>query len=368
MGKRKDEDACINGENSKEDDRKRQLLELELKALEKKYGYEITTVDKIQACTIDTISTGCLGLDLALGNGGMGVGRIYEIYGPEMSGKSTLADNVIIQAQRLGHNCLYVDAEASMDKTLLEKYGVDGTKLHYICLSSGEENLDAALSLIKTGIFKVVVIDSVAALVPKTETEGNLADTQQPGRQAAMMSRFLRLLTPVASETGTIVIFINQLRMKIGQMGNPETTTGGEALKYYATGRIDVRGGQSKKSLLVDDKNGGEVIGHKTEFYVKKNKLAPPHRKAEVKLIYGCGYDHHWEVLGLAADIGIVEKTGNWYKYNDKNIGNGELNTLAFLKDAENTEVFKEICGKVMANTGLKEIYESHGQQGPMHP
>jgi recombination protein RecA len=348
----------------KEEEAKNAALELARKAVVKKYGDVVSVLEDHGDMHIPTISTGCLSLDLALGCGGMGLGRIYEIYGPNSGGKSTLAVNVVIQAQRRGMRCCYVDAEHAVDPKLFRAYGVDTKTLQLVQGYDGEENLDILERFIKTGAFSVAVVDSVSALIPRTEAESDI-DKDQMALQARLMSKALRKITPTANQTQTLLIFINQLRMKIGGYGNPETTTGGEALAFYATGRIAVRGPESKKRRLVDET--GEVIGHKAEFEVVKNKLAAPFKRAEVKLIYGKGYDAAWEVLDLATSLGIIDQRGAWFKYGEENIAQGETNAVQFLKDPTNAEIFKKVRDEVISQIGLGEAYERHGQQGPLY-
>ena len=340
-------------------------LELAKKAVTKKYGDVVSVLEDHGDMTIPTISTGCLSLDLALGCGGMGLGRIYEIFGPNSGGKSTLGVNVVIQGQRRGLKCCYVDAEHAVDPKLFRAYGVNTKELELVQGYDGEENLDILERFIKTGAFSVAVVDSVSALLPRGEAEADI-DKDQMALQARLMSKALRKITPIANQTGTTIIFINQLRHKIGGYGNPEVTTGGEALAFYSTGRVSVRGPEAKSRRLVDD-NTGEVYGHNTIFEVIKNKLAAPFKKAEVKLIYGRGYDAHWEVLDMATSLGVVDKAGAWYKYEGKNFAQGEINAVSFLKEDKNTELYDEIRVNVIDQIGLKEIYESHGQQGPLY-
>ena len=340
-------------------------LNLAIKAIEKKYGSVITTLEHHGDMKIPTVSTGSLGLDLALGCGGMGLGRVYEVFGPAGGGKSTLAVSVVIQAQRRGMNCLYIDAEHAVDPALFRAYGVDTKKLNLVQGYDGEGNLDILERLVKTGAFKVAVVDSVSALIPRVEAEADI-DAEQMGKHGKLMSKALRRITPIANQTGTLIIFINQLRMKIGGYGNPETTTGGEALPFYSSGRISVRGPEAVKRRIVDEITG-EVIGHRTLFEIVKNKLAAPFKKSEIRLIYGKGYDSHWEVLDMATDLGIVDKSGSWYKYGDKSLGQGELKVVESFKAEENKSIYKEVCDKVVESTGLGEIYERHGQKGPLH-
>ena len=340
-------------------------LNLAMKAIEKKYGAVISTLEDHGDMQIPTVSTGSLGLDLALGRGGMGLGRIYEIFGPAGGGKSTLAVNVVIQAQRRKMPCLYVDAEHAIDPELLRSYGVNTKELKIVQGYDGEGNLDILERLVKTGAFKVAVVDSVSALIPRAEADASI-DTEQMGKHGKLMSKALRRITPIANQTGTLIIFINQLRMKIGGFGNPEITTGGESLPFYSTGRISVRGPESIKRRIIDDVTG-EVIGHKTIFEIVKNKLAAPFKKSEIRLIYGQGYDTYREVLDMGTDLGIIDKSGSWYKYNDVSIGQGELKVVEFFKAEENKDVYKEIYDKVIKSAGLGEVYERHGQKGPLN-
>jgi len=340
-------------------------FELAKKAVEKKYGEVVSILSEHGDMDIPTVSTGCLSLDLALGCGGMGLGRVYEIYGPSGSGKSTLGVNAVIQAQRRGMRCCYVDAEHAVDPKLFRAYGVDTKNLQLVQGYDGEENLDILERFIKTDAFSVAVIDSVSALIPRVEAESDI-DKDQVALQARLMSKALRKITPIANQTQTLLIFINQLRMKIGTYGNPETTTGGEALAFYSTGRISVRGPEAKSRRLIDDVTG-EVFGHSAEFEIVKNKLAAPFKKASVKLIYGEGYDAAWEILDIATGLGIIDKKGAWYKYEGENVAQGETNAVAFLKDPDNAKVYKVIRDSVINQIGLKDVYERHGHKGPLY-
>lgn len=344
-----------------EEDAKAALI-LAKKAITKKYGNIISTLSDHGDLHIPTISTGCLSLDCALGNGGMGIGRIYEIFGPNSGGKSTLATNIIIQAQRRGFMCCYIDAEQAVDPKLFKDYGVNTDSLELVQGCDGEENLDSLEKLIKTGAFRVAVIDSVSALLPRVEAEADL-DKDSMALQARLMSKALRKITPIANQTNTLLIFINQLRMKIGGYGNPEVTSGGEALAFYATGRISVRGPESKARRLIDEASG-EVYGHRAEFEVIKNKLSAPFRKASVNLIYGKGYDFHWEILDMAVSLGIIEKSGAWFKYEGENIAQGELRAIEFMKAPKNIEIFDKIKDQVIDQTGLREVYVRHFNPG----
>ena len=345
-------------------DNKESLAQLELakKAMIKKYGTVVSTLAEHDDIIVPTISTGCLSLDLALGNGGMARGRIYETFGPESSGKTTLAMHVLIQAQRRKLGTLFVDAEHAADPTLFESYGADINNLDLVQGYDGESNLEILEKFIRTGAYAIAVVDSVAALVPRDEAEADI-DKDSVALQARLMSKALRKITPVANQTGTTVIFVNQLRHKVMTMGNPETTTGGESLAFYATGRISVRGPESKARRLVDGISG-EPYGHKSVFEIVKNKLAAPYKKAEIKLIYGQGYDTHWEILDLAASLGIVDKTGAWYKFDGKNFAQGEQNAANYFRAEENREFYKQIKQEVLEQTGLKEIYERHSSPG----
>lgn len=337
-------------------------LEITTKAIVKKYGEVVSTLNEHEDMEIPTISTGSLSLDIALGRGGMGLGRIYEIYGPNSGGKSTLAVNVVIQAQRRNLTCVYIDAEHAVDPVLFKDYGVDLEKLIMVQGYDGEGNLDILERYTKSGDVDVVVVDSVTALIPRAEAEADI-DKDSMALQARLMSKALRKITPIANKTGTLIIFINQLRMKVGTYGNPETTTGGEALAFYATGRVSVRGPEAKKRRIVDDITG-EVIGHKAEFEIIKNKLAAPFKKAEIRLIYGQGYDTRWEILDMATSLGIVDKSGAWYKYNDENFAQGEMNAVEYFR--QNDDIYFEIRDRVIDAVGLKDVYERHSQQGPL--
>ncbi len=330
-------------------------LDVIKKAIIKKYGNVISKLSDHGDLFVPTISTGSLSLDLALGRGGMAVGRIYEIFGPNSGGKSTLAANLVIQAQKRGMKCCYVDAEHAVDPVLFKNYGIDLEALDLVQAYTGEENLDILEMLIQSGEYQVAVMDSVSSLIPTAEAEAEISSDFM-ALLARLMSKALRRFTPIANRAGTLIIFINQLRNKIGTYGNPETTTGGEALAFYATGRISVRGPEVKSRRLLDD--DGNVIGHTTEFEVVKNKLAPPFRKAKINLIYGKGYDNHWEVLNMASELGVLDKTGSWYKYNDVNIAMGEMKAVQYLK--EHADAYKDIRSKIIEMVGLTDIYEQN--------
>jgi recombination protein RecA len=362
MSKEKDTKKVT--EEVKENINKKQL-ELAKKAINKKYGDVVSTLSDHSDIKIPTISTGSLSLDIALGRGGMALGRIYEVFGPNSGGKSTLAANVVAQAQRRGMLCCYIDAEHAVDPVLFRDYGVNLGELEIVQGYDGEGNLDILERYLKTGAFGVAVIDSVSALIPRVEAEANIED-QQMGTHARLMSKALRKITPIANQTGTLLIFINQLRMKIGVYGDPSTTTGGEALGFYSTGRISVRGGEAKTRRIVDDITG-EVIGHKTQFEVLKNKLSAPYRKAEIDLIYGRGYDAHRETLSMAVSVGVVEQSGAWYKYGGENFAKGAANASAYLKDESNVDKYKEMRDMVIERVGLKDEYVRHSNPGPLY-
>jgi recombination protein RecA len=340
-------------------------LALVKKAITKKYGEVVSTLAEHGDMTIPTISTGCMSLDIALGCGGVGRGRIYEVFGPNSGGKSTLAVNVVIQAQRRNLGACYIDAEHAVDPKLFRTYGVNTESLEMVQGYYGEANLEILEKYVRTGAFAVAVVDSVSALIPKDEAEADI-DKDSVALQARLMSKALRKITPIANETGTTIIFINQLRHKVMTMGNPETTTGGESLAFYATGRISVRGPESKARRLTDNVTG-EVYGHTAEFEIIKNKLAAPFKKANIKLIYGEGYDAHWEILDMAASLGVVDKAGSWYKYNGDNFAQGEQNAVNFFKNPDNKEVYAEIKNNVIDQIGLKAVYERHSNPGPLY-
>jgi len=330
-----------------------QSIDIVKKAIRKKYGNVLFKLGDHRDVKIETISSGSIGLDIALGRGGFARGRIYEIYGPPSSGKTTLAMSVIAEAQRRGLKCLFCDAEHSADPKLFEAMGVDIDNLDTVKAFSGDENLNALEMLIKTGEYGVAVVDSVSALIPKQEAEADVGD-QFMGLLARLMSSTCRKFAPLCADTNTLFIFINQIRNKIGGWGDPQTTTGGLALDFYATGRIKVTGGEYAKSHIKD--TAGEIIGHKTDFLIKKNKLAPPFRTAKIPLIYGVGYDNYWETLNLAEGLGVIDKHGAWYRYNGENVAQGEDNASLFLKD--NEEVYSAIRESIIEQTGLKELYE----------
>jgi len=289
---------------------------------------------------VEAISTGSLGLDIALGVGGLPKGRVVEIYGPESSGKTTLALHTVAEGQKKGGICAFIDAEHALDPVYARKLGVNIDELLISQPDTGEQALEICDTLVRSGAVDVLVIDSVAALVPKAELEGEMGD-QLPGLQARLMSQALRKLTGSISKSNTIVIFINQIRMKIGVMfGSPETTTGGNALKFYASVRLDIR-------RIGAIKNGEEVTGNMTRVKVVKNKVAPPFREAEFEIMYGQGISREGEIIELASAQGIIEKSGAWYSYKGTRIGQGKDNVRVFLQG--NKEMAREIEDQVRA-------------------
>ena len=294
---------------------------------------------------IPTISTGSLGLDIALGIGGVPRGRVIEIYGPESSGKTTLALHIVAEAQKRGGMGAYIDAEHALDLSYAQKLGVQTDDLLISQPDHGEQALEIAETLVRSGAIDVLVVDSVAALVPKAEIEGEMGDAHM-GLQARLMSQALRKLTGTISRSQTVVIFINQIRMKIGVMfGNPETTTGGNALKFYASVRMDIR----RIGAL---KDGDNVVGGRTRVKVVKNKVAPPFKEAEFDILYGVGISRDGEIVDLGSESGIVEKSGAWYSYGGERIGQGREAAKQFLRD--HPETAREIMFKVMEKTGIK--------------
>ncbi|MBR7778634.1 recombinase RecA [Undibacterium rugosum] len=293
---------------------------------------------------VQVVSTGSLGLDIALGVGGLPRGRVVEIYGPESSGKTTLTLQAIAEMQKLGGTCAFIDAEHALDVGYAQKLGVNLSDLLISQPDTGEQALEITDALVRSGSVDLVVVDSVAALTPRAEIEGDMGDSL-PGLQARLMSQALRKLTGSIKRTNTLVIFINQIRMKIGVMfGSPETTTGGNALKFYASVRLDIRRTGSIKS-------GDEVVGSETKVKVVKNKVAPPFREAHFDIMYGEGTSREGEILDLGAEAKIVEKSGAWYSYNGEKIGQGKDNARSFLKD--HPELAYEIENKVREHLGV---------------
>ncbi len=329
------------------DDNKQKALAAALAQIEKQYGKgSIMKMDAEAVKDIEVVSTGSLGLDLALGVGGLPRGRVVEIYGPESSGKTTLTLQVVAEIQKAGGTAAFIDAENALDISYAAKLGVKTEDLLISQPDTGEQALEIADMLVRSGSVDLIVVDSVAALVPKAEIEGEMGD-QLPGLQARLMSQALRKLTGNIKRTNTLVIFINQIRMKIGVMyGNPETTTGGNALKFYASVRMDIR-------RIGAIKKGDEVVGSETRVKVVKNKVAPPFRNAEFDIMYGEGISWEGEVLEQGVAHGVLEKSGAWYIYNEDRLGQGKDNSRDFLK--ENPAVAKEIELKIREKAGVQK-------------
>src|SRR5450432_2592844 len=328
-----------------EDNNKQKALEAALAQIEKQYGKgSIMKMDDAAIKDIDVVSTGSLGLDIALGVGGLPRGRVVEIYGPESSGKTTLTLQVIAEMQRVGGTCAFIDAEHALDIGYAQKLGVNLQELLISQPDTGEQALEIVDALVRSASVDLVVIDSVAALTPKAEIEGEMGDSL-PGLQARLMSQALRKLTGSIKKTNTMVIFINQIRMTIGVMfGSPETTTGGNALKFYASVRLDIR-------RIGAIKERDEVVGNQTRVKVVKNKVAPPFKTAEFDILYGQGISREGEVIDMGVEAKILEKSGSWYAYNGEKIGQGKDNAREFLR--ENVELAVEIENKVRAAVGI---------------
>ena len=327
---------------------KMKALDAVLMQIEKQYGKGsiMRLGDEAGNTEIDVIPSGCLTLDLALGIGGFPRGRIIEIYGPESSGKTTVALHAIAETQKLGGVAAFIDAEHALDPVYAKHLGVDLENLYVSQPDTGEQALDICDALVRSSAVDMIVIDSVAALTPKAEIEGDMGDNKV-GLQARLMSQALRKLTAAVSKTRTTCIFINQLREKIGVMfGNPETTTGGNALKFYASVRLDIRGSQAIK-------DGEEVLGKLTKVKVVKNKVAPPFRRAEFDIMFGEGISHSGEIIDLGADLGIIKKSGSWYSYNDTKLGQGRDAAKQCI--ADNPELAEELEGLIFEALKKKE-------------
>jgi len=336
-------------EAKKTQEEKQKALEAAISKIQKDYGRgAVMKMGEPQTgMDVETIPTGSLSLDIALGVGGIPRGRIIEIYGPEASGKTTLALHMVSEAQKMGGICGYIDAEHAMDPKYAKAIGVDIDNLYISQPDNGEQALEIAETMVRSGAMDIVVVDSVAALVPKAEIEGEMGDSHV-GLQARLMSQALRKLTAAINKSNCVLIFINQLRMKIGVMfGNPETTTGGNALKFYASVRLDVR-------RIETLKQNGNFIGNRTRVRVVKNKVAPPFKDAEFDIMYGEGISHVGDVLDLAANEDIVVKSGSWYNYNDDRLGQGRENTKAFL--AAHPALLNEIESKVRVAHGFDPL------------
>ncbi len=325
---------------SKENAEKLKALKMTIDKLEKSYGKGVVMkMDESDASGMDTVSTGSLGLDLALGVGGFPTGRVVEIYGPEASGKTTLALHAIAEAQKNGGIAAFIDAEHAFDRYYAEKIGVDTNELLISQPDDGEQALEIADNLIRSGAIDIIVIDSVAALVPRAELEGDMGDSRM-GLQARLMSQALRKLTGTINKTGAVCVFINQLREKIGVMfGNPETTTGGNALKFYASVRLDIR-------RIQQIKDGMEVVGNRVKVKVAKNKVAPPFRVVEFDIMYGVGISKAGEIIDMGVEQSVVQKSGSWYSYEGTKLGQGRDAVKKLLLD--NPELMDEIETKIM--------------------
>ncbi len=336
---------------------KQKALEAALGQIERAFGKgSVMRLGAEQAVQVEVVSTGSLGLDIALGIGGLPRGRVVEVYGPESSGKTTLALHVVAEAQKTGGICAFIDAEHALDPAYAAKLGVDVGELLISQPDTGEQGLEIADTLVRSGAIDVLVIDSVAALVPRAELEGEMGD-QLPGLQARLMSQALRKLTSSISRSRTMVFFINQLRMKIGVMfGNPETTSGGNALKFYSSVRLDIR-----RIGAIKDRD--LVVGNQTKVKVVKNKLAPPFRVVEFDIMYGEGISKRGELLDLGVQAGIVEKSGAWFSCDGQRIGQGRENAKKFLKD--HPEMAMAIENKVRENAGLVSTAMLEGQDKP---
>ena len=339
-----------------ENTEKKKALEMAMSQIEKQFGKgSVMKLGEFKAMEIEAIPTGALSLDIALGIGGVPRGRIIEIYGPESSGKTTLALHVVAEAQKMGGEAAFIDAEHALDPIYAKKLGVDIDNLIVSQPDTGEQALEITESLVRSGALDVIVVDSVAALVPKAEIDGDMGDSHM-GLQARLMSQALRKLAGALNKSKTVLIFINQLREKIGVMfGNPETTTGGRALKFYASVRMDIR-------KVENIKQDGEVKGNRVRVKVIKNKVAPPFREAEFDVVYGQGISKEGNILDMAVNLDIVEKAGSWFSYNGERIGQGRENVKKYLK--ENPDTMKEIEEKVRANFA-KAFEQSLGEELP---
>ena len=328
------------------DDNKRKALDAALAQIEKQFGKgSVMKMDDSSVIEgIESVSTGSLGLDIALGIGGLPRGRVIEIYGPESSGKTSLTLSVIAQMQKKGGTAAFIDAEHALDTQYAAKLGVNVHELLISQPDTGEQALEITDMLIRSGSVDIIVIDSVAALTPRAEIEGDIGDSHM-GLQARLMSQALRKLTGNIKKSNTMLIFINQIRMKIGVMfGNPETTTGGNALKFYASVRLDIR-------RIGAIKRGDEVIGAETRVKVVKNKVAPPFRQAEFDILYGEGISREGEIIDQAVNLDLIEKAGSWYSYNGEKIGQGKDNVREYLK--QNSDIAQEIEQKILAKANI---------------
>ncbi len=331
-----------------ENTEKRKALEVAMSQIEKQFGKgSVMKLGEFKAMEVEAIPTGALSLDIALGIGGVPRGRIIEVFGPESSGKTTLALHIVAEAQKMGGEAAFIDAEHALDPVYAKKLGVDIDNLIVSQPDTGEQALEITESLVRSGALDVIVVDSVAALVPKAEIDGDMGDSHM-GLQARLMSQALRKLAGAINKSKTVIIFINQLREKIGIMfGNPETTTGGRALKFYASVRMDIR-------RIENIKQDGEVVGNRVRVKVIKNKVAPPFREAEFDIMYGEGISKVGNVLDMAVNLDIIQKAGSWFSYNDERIGQGRENVKRYLN--ENPEILEEVEQKVRDN--FKRAFE----------
>lgn len=320
-------------------------LDVALKQIEKQFGKgSVMKLGEKSDRNISSVSSGSLALDSALGIGGYPRGRVIEIYGPESSGKTTVSLHAIAEVQASGGTAAFIDAEHALDPIYAQNLGVDIDELLLSQPDTGEQALEIAEALVRSGAIDIVVIDSVAALVPKAEIEGEMGDSHM-GLQARLMSQALRKLSGIINKSNTIVIFINQIREKIGVMfGNPETTPGGRALKFYSSVRLEVRRAEALKS-------GTDIIGNRTKIKIVKNKVAPPFRTAEVDIMYGKGISREGEIVDIGAELDIIQKSGSWYSYNEERIGQGRENVKQFLR--ENTDIRNDIAGKIRDSYGM---------------
>ena len=339
-----------------ENTEKKKALEMAMSQIEKQFGKgSVMKLGEFKAMEIEAIPTGALSLDIALGIGGVPRGRIIEVFGPESSGKTTLALHIVAEAQKMGGEAAFIDAEHALDPVYAKKLGVEIDNLIVSQPDTGEQALEITEALVRSGALDVVVVDSVAALVPKAEIDGEMGDSHM-GLQARLMSQALRKLAGAINKSKTVLIFINQLREKIGVMfGNPETTTGGRALKFYASVRMDIR-------RVENIKQDGEVKGNRVRVKVIKNKVAPPFREAEFDVVYGQGISKEGNILDMAVNLNIVEKAGSWFSYNGTRIGQGRENVKKYLK--ENPDMLAEIEEKVRADFA-KVFEESLGEEIP---
>ena len=342
----------MSGENLE----RKKALEMAMSQIEKQFGKgSVMKLGEFKAMEIEAIPTGALSLDIALGIGGVPRGRIIEVFGPESSGKTTLALHIVAEAQKMGGEAAFIDAEHALDPVYAKKLGVDIDNLIVSQPDTGEQALEITESLVRSGALDVIVVDSVAALVPKAEIDGDMGDSHM-GLQARLMSQALRKLAGAINKSKTVLIFINQLREKIGVMfGNPETTTGGRALKFYASVRMDIR-------RIENIKQDGEVKGNRVRVKVIKNKVAPPFREAEFDIVYGQGISKEGNILDMAVNLDIVEKAGSWFSYNGERIGQGRENVKKYLK--ENPEMLEDIEEKVRENFA-KAFEQSLGEDLP---